>query len=52
MNSFDFRTTMMEKIRAFEKWAWQDSLENPWEWGHEMTYEDWTDLFHIWVKND
>ncbi len=53
MNTFDFRAEMMERIRAFESWAWKDSLENPDEWDFDsMSFQEWMEMFDNWMQND
>lgn len=53
MNSFDFRSIMMERLRAFEKWAWLDSTENPNEWDFQsMEFQEWMEMFDNWLQGD
>ncbi len=51
MNAFDFRAEMIEKIRAFENWAWRDEIQNPEEW-ISMGFQEWFEMFENWMQND
>jgi len=51
MDSFDFRRIMIEKIRAFEVYAWKDSNENPQDY-EDMTFDRWMELFKEYSEND
>lgn len=51
MNSFDFRSDMIKKIRAFEAWAWKDSNEYPENWTEVDTFEAWFNLFKDYVND-
>lgn len=50
MNAQEFRTHMIERIRAFDKWAYKDQLDNPEEYA-EMDCPGWWKLFQDFVEN-
>jgi hypothetical protein len=51
VNSFDFRKIMIEKIRAFETWAWRDSNDNPEDYAN-MDFASWSALFAEYLENN
>lgn len=51
MNSQDFRSFIIRKIRAFESWAWRDSMDNPEDW-NDLDEAAWIKLFEEYLNND
>ena len=48
MELIDFRTHMIEQVRAFDKWAWQDMRENADDW-QPKTKQEWLDMFQEFI---
>lgn len=51
MEILDFRTLMLQKIRAFDSWAWKDARENPQDY-EDMQFWDWFNMFKTFVENE
>lgn len=51
MNSLDFRSALLEKLRAFDSWAWKDSRDNPQDY-EGMDFWAWFDMFKTYLEND
>lgn len=51
MTAQEFRSLMIEKIRAFDKWAYKDQLDNPQDYNN-VQLGDWWSMFVNYVEND
>lgn len=51
MSAEEFRSAMIQKVRAFDSWAYKDQLANPAEYV-DYSFDDWMDLFSEHMKND
>jgi len=51
MTAQEFRTEMINKIRAFDAWAYKDQLANPSEY-EDYEFQEWFELFEGWLQND
>lgn len=51
MTSQEFRTEMINKIRAFDAWAYKDELADP-ECYRDYEFQEWFELFDQWMQND
>jgi len=51
MDSFEFRRIMIEKIRAFESYAWKDSNENPDDY-QGLDFDGWLQLFNEYAETE
>lgn len=52
VKSQDFRTFIIDQIRAFEAWAWKDGMENPEDWEKVISTKQWMDLFLDYIDGD
>jgi hypothetical protein len=49
MTAEEFRSEMIVRVRAFDKWAYKDQLSSPADYeGYE--FGDWFDLFDNFMK--
>ncbi len=44
MTAEEFRSEMIVRVRAFDKWAFRDEMDNPAEYAG-YTFEQWFTLF-------
>lgn len=51
MDSQDFRMFMIQKLRAFESWAWKDAMENPHDYKNYV-FSDWYKMFQTYVEEN
>jgi hypothetical protein len=51
VNAEEFRSDMMVRIRAFDRWTYKDQLSNPEDYAN-MQLGDWWQMFITFVEDD
>lgn len=47
----EFRSTMIEKIRAFDQWLYKDAMSNPADYQH-YGFQEYFELFEEWLRDE
>jgi hypothetical protein len=51
MTAQEFRSEMIERIRAFDRWAYKDQIVSPEDYS-DYEFQEWFELFEDWLSGN